>query len=79
MEKVKTAANLIEQLEKIDAFMKEAPSDSHILTITFRNHKNQSKSMSLHDDMDTIDMRKMLHDMRNKTAQRIIALGIELN
>lgn len=76
-ETVVEAARLIDQLHKLNDFLKYAPANSDTLTITFREGK-YSKSLSL-KDLDTIvNIRAMVETIRDDTRKAIQDMGVEL-
>jgi hypothetical protein len=70
-------ARLIEQLKKLDDFLQSAPVNSDTLTITFRDGK-YSKSLSLRDDATITNIRQVVEEIREKTVDAILDLGIEI-
>lgn len=76
-ETVLEAARLIDQLHKLDDFLKYAPAKSDTLTITFREGKH-SKSLSLKDISTILNIRVMVETIRNDTRTAIQELGVEL-
>jgi hypothetical protein len=76
-EKVVKGARLIDQLEKLNDFLREAPANSDTLTITFRAGK-YSRSLSVKDDATITNIRSLVESVRDETIARIQELGIEL-
>lgn len=72
------AARLLEQLEKIDMFIDQAPEDAENLTLTLRKGK-YSKSVTLSNQHTIVEIRNLVNHIRNQTAERIQELGIELD
>lgn len=70
-------ARLIDQLNKLDDFLRSAPANSDILTITFRDGR-LSKSLTLRDDTTITNIRQVVEEIREKTLDAILDLGIEL-
>ena len=70
-------ARLIDQLNKLDDFLRSAPANSDILTITFRDGR-LSKSLTLRDDATITNIREMVEQIREKTIDAILELGIKL-
>jgi hypothetical protein len=76
-ETVLEAARLIDQLHKLDDFLKYAPEKSDTLTITFRDGK-YSKSLSLKDGPTITNIRSVVEKIRDDTRAAILDLGVEL-
>ena len=77
-ETVIEAARLLEQLGKLEAFLRDAPPDAANLTLTLRKGKH-SKSVTLNNETTIRDIRSIVEDMRTETAKWVEEIGVELN
>ena len=77
-EQVKEAARLIEQLEKLEAFLDQAPADADTLTLTLRKG-SRSKSVSLNDKLTIVDLRKTVEEICDQTRQWVADMGVDID
>lgn len=75
---VKEAAKLIEQLEKLEAFLADAPSDADTLTLTLRKG-SRSKSVSLNDRTTIVDLRKTVEKICDQTRRWVADMGVDID
>jgi hypothetical protein len=70
------AADLIEQREKIRNFLRERPSGTDTLTITFRKG-SASKSVTLKHKPTLIDIETMVVDLETNITTELNKMGVE--
>ena len=77
-ETVIEAARLLEQLGKLEAFLRDAPPDADNLTLTLRKGK-YSKSVTLNNQTTIVEIRDIVQDVRDQTAKWVEEIGVEIN
>ena len=75
--KVKKAAELLDQYERLGKFLAEAPDNPETLTLTLRNGRN-SKSLSLKHDERLFDAVALAENLRNELLEEMRGLGVDV-
>lgn len=72
-----SAAQLLDQLYKLNDFIDRAPHTCNTLTITFRDG-DRSKSLTLRDHATIINIQQFVEGVRDKTSMTITKLGVDI-
>lgn len=75
--KVKKAAELLEQYERLGKFLSEAPNDPETFTLTLRSGRD-SKSLSLKHDERFFDAIALAKGLRQNLLEEMRELGVEV-
>lgn len=70
-------ARLIEQREKLLIFLRDAPDDADIMTITFRKGK-RSRTISIRSGCEIADIREVIEGMLDDTNNKLLEAGVTI-